>query len=431
MAHTVIIGAGLAGMPLALELRKTLGRKEKITVVSPADHFQFVPSNPWIAVGWRERPKTTTPLAPPLKKRGIDLKVDSLAAIDPDAQTVTLRGGETLNYDYLAITTGPKLAFEEIPGLGPENGHSQSICTLDHSEHCRDKYEQLLAAPGPIVIGAAQGASCFGPAYEFAFILDRDLRKRGLRHQVPITFVTSEPYIGHLGLGGVGDSRGLLEHELRQRDIRWICNAKTDRLESGKVFVSEHDDQGEVRRQHEIDAVFSMILPAFKGVDPVAAIAELCNPRGFVKIDEFQRNPTWPNIYASGVCVAIPPVEQTPVATGAPKTGYMIESMNTAIAENIKLDLAGEQPEARATWNALCLADMGNTGAAFLAMPQMPPRNVTWTKKGKWVHWAKSAFEWYFLRKMRKGVAEPAYERAMLRMLGIRRLRAERRKEAA
>ena len=54
-------------------------------------------------------------------------------------------------------------------------------------------------------------ASCFGPAYEFAFIMDADLRKDKLRHQVPMTFVTAEPYIGHLGLGGVGDSQGMLE----------------------------------------------------------------------------------------------------------------------------------------------------------------------------------------------------------------------------
>ena len=54
-------------------------------------------------------------------------------------------------------------------------------------------------------------ASCFGPAYEFAFILDTDLRQRKIRNKVPITFVTSEPYIGHLGLGGVGDSKSMLE----------------------------------------------------------------------------------------------------------------------------------------------------------------------------------------------------------------------------
>lgn len=67
---------------------------------------------------------------------------------------------------------------------------------------------ELLADPGPIVVGAAAGASCFGPAYEFAAILDTDLRRRKLRDKVPMTFVTSEPYVGHMGLGGVGDSRG-------------------------------------------------------------------------------------------------------------------------------------------------------------------------------------------------------------------------------
>ena len=87
-------------------------------------------------------------------------------------------------------------------------------------------YQEFLKHPGPVVVGAAQGASCFGPAYEFAMILDSDLRKRKLRHQVPMTFVTSEPYIGHLGLGGVGDSKGLLESAMRERHINWITNAR-------------------------------------------------------------------------------------------------------------------------------------------------------------------------------------------------------------
>ena len=73
-----------------------------------------------------------------------------------------------------------------------------------------------------------------------------------------------------------------------------------------------------------------MMLPAFKGVDAVANVEGLCNPRGFVIVDEYQRNPKFNNIYAAGVCIAIPPVEATPVPTGAPKTGYMIESMVTA-----------------------------------------------------------------------------------------------------
>lgn len=166
-----------------------------------------------------------------------------------------------------------------------------------------------------------------------------------------------------------------------------------------------------------------MVIPAFTGVDAVRAVEGLVNPRGFVLIDKHQRNPTFRNIFAAGVCVAIPPVEQTPVPTGAPKTGFMIESMVTAIATNLVDELAGRVPSAEATWNAVCLADMGDTGAAFVALPQIPPRNVTWTRMGKWVHLAKVGFEKYYLSKMRSGHTEPAYEKYVLKLLGIERLK--------
>jgi len=152
-------------------------------------------------------------------------------------------------------------------------------------------------------------------------------------------------------------------------------------------------------------------------------VPDLCNPRGFVIIDELHRNPTYKSIYSAGVCVAIAPVEGTPVPTGTPKTGYMIESMVTAIVHNIADELAGKTPSTTATWNAICLADMGDTGAAFVAIPQIPPRNVAWFKKGKWVHLAKIAFEKYFIRKMKKGTSEPLYEKYILKLLGIEKLK--------
>jgi sulfide:quinone oxidoreductase len=238
-----------------------------------------------------------------------------------------------------------------------------------------------------------------------------------------MTFVTSEPYIGHLGLGGVGDSKGLLEHEFRNRHINWITNAKTTRVEDGKMYVDELDEKGELKKQHELEFKHAMMLPAFKGVDPVANVPDLCNPRGFVMVDEHQRSKKYSNIFAAGVCIAIPPVEATPVPTGAPKTGYMIESMVTAIVNNIKAELDGKPVESRATWNAFCLADLGDTGAAFVAIPQIPPRNVTWFKKGKWVHWAKIAFEKYFLYKVKRGVSEPMFEKWALKIMGIVRLK--------
>lgn len=422
MAHIVIMGAGIGGMPTAYELKEKIGNGHQITVVNSVDYFQFVPSNPWLAVGWSKREKITFPIRPYLEKKGISFIPQSVTNIDAEQNTLQLANGDKLNYDYLVITTGPKLSFDEVAGSGPNGGHTHSICTVDHAEKTWAAYQEFVKDPGPAIIGAMPGASCFGPAYEFTFIVNRDLRKKKIRNKVPITYVTSEPYIGHLGLGGVGDSKGMLESEYRHNDIKWITNAKVTKVEAGKMFVTEHDMNGNIVKEHELPFKFSMMLPAFKGVDPVAAVEGLCNPRGFVLIDEHQRSKKYRNIFAAGVCVAIPPVEVTPVPTGAPKTGYMIESMVTALVQNIAADLAGQVADAKGTWNALCLADMGDTGAVFVALPQIPPRNFNWIKKGKWVHWAKIAFEKYFIYKMKKGSSEPIYEKHVLKAMGIEKL---------
>ena len=199
MAHIVILGAGIGGMPAAYELREQLAPEHRITVVSAVDYFQFTPSNPWIAVGWRERSEITLKLGPLLERRDIGFIASPVQAIDAAASRLTLTDGQVLDYDYLVITTGPRLSFDEVPGAGPHGGHTHSVCTVDHAEQFWTDYQNFLQDPGPVVIGAMPGASCFGPAYEFAFILATDLRRRKLRHKVPITFVTSEPYIGQIG----------------------------------------------------------------------------------------------------------------------------------------------------------------------------------------------------------------------------------------
>lgn len=318
MAHIVILGAGTGGMPAAYELREKLDNTHHVTVVNAVDYFQFVPSNPWVAVGRRKREDITFPIKPYLEKKNIAFIAKRVDKIDADNSQLLMMDGSQINYDYLVITTGPKLMFDEVAGAGPE-GYTHSICTVDHAEKTWAAYQQFLDNPGPAIVGAMPGASCFGPAYEFAFILNHDLRKRKLRNKVPITFVTSEPYIGHMGLGGVGDSKSMLESEFRNFDIKWITNAKTTKVEDGKMFVTEMDDNGQPKKEHELPFKFSMMLPAFKGVDAVANVEGLCNPRGFVLIDENQRSKKYRNIFSAGVCVAIPPIETTPSPPAHPK----------------------------------------------------------------------------------------------------------------
>jgi sulfide:quinone oxidoreductase len=423
MADIVIMGAGLSGAIMAYEMKDQMRREDRLTVVTKDPVYHFVPSNPWIAVGWRTRENVQVDLAPTLAKRGIAFKPVPVTKVSPKDNALELADGSTLKYDFLIIATGPELAFDEIEGLGPD-GYTNSICHIDHAEKAGANFEAFCEKPGPIVIGAAQGASCFGPAYEFTFILDTELRRRKIRNQVPMTFVTAEPYIGHLGLDGVGDTKGLLESEMREHHVKWITSARIKKVEPGKMTVEEVGDDGAVKATKELPFAFSMILPAFRGIAALRGVEGLVNPRGFVIVDKHQQNPTFANVFSIGVCVAIPPVGPTPVPCGVPKTGFMIESMVTATARNIGQILRGGKPSFQGTWNAVCLADFGDSGVAFVAQPQIPPRNVNWSSSGKWVHTAKVGFEKYFLRKMRKGESEPFYETMALNMLGIDKLKA-------
>jgi sulfide:quinone oxidoreductase len=422
MAEIVVLGAGLSGTLMAFELGGQLRPGDRVTLIGQSEAYQFVPSNPWVAIGWRKRKDIEVHLAAVTTRKNIRLCTEGARAVHPLEKSVELETGERVPYDYLVIATGPDLAFDEIVGLGPD-AHTQSICQTSHAEKAHAPFERFCAQPGPLIVGAVQGASCFGPAYEFAFILDTELRRRKLRDRVPMTFVTAEPYIGHLGLDGVGDTKGLLESEFRQRHIRWVTNARVTGVASGNMSVEEIAADGAVLATHQLPFSFAMMLPAFRGVSAVRGIEGLINPRGFVVVDKYQRNPVFPEIFAVGVCVAIPPIGPTPVPVGVPKTGFMIESMVTAVAHNIGALLRDKPVSARATWNAVCLADFGDSGVAFVAQPQIPPRNVNWAAKGAWVHLAKVAFEKYFLRKIRTGESEPFYERFVLNRLDIQKLK--------
>lgn len=68
MQDIIVVGAGIAGVPAAYELKRRLGSTARITVVSDREYFHFVPSNPALAVGWRVKSDIVFPIKPHLGK---------------------------------------------------------------------------------------------------------------------------------------------------------------------------------------------------------------------------------------------------------------------------------------------------------------------------------------------------------------------------
>ncbi|MDO9220732.1 MAG: FAD-dependent oxidoreductase [Thiobacillus sp.] len=398
MTHVVILGAGIAGVSAAYALKSKLGPHDEVTVVSDQPYFHFVPSNPWVAMGWRDRSDIAFPIGPYLESRGIKFIHSAVKRIQPDVIQVDLENGDVLFYDYLLIATGATGMNDDVPGMAE---HTHSVIHVDQAEQALAAYREFVRHPGPIVIGAAPGASVLGPLYEYAFLIDADLKRRNIRERVTMTLVTPEPWPGHLGLGGEGASRGAVTAALVDTKISAICNARTLRVDQDTIHIMEVDAAGNDKQVHTLPFAYSVYWPAFGGVPGVRSATSLVNERGLVVVDEYLRNPDYPNVFALGACVAQPAVDKTPVPVAAPDSVYSISKAGEIVVQNI-LALINDAPlESHVPQRAKWLTDMGSTGAAYLSEPQVPLRDINWMRQGRWVHLAKIDFEKYFINKIR------------------------------
>ena len=396
--RVVVLGSSFAGLTAALEIRKHLDDRHEVVVLDPRDHFTFIPSLIWLPFGSRTPDDVTFPLAPLYERKGIRFVNDAAATIELSDQRVTTSGGEVIDYDRLMVATGPRLAFEKIAGLGPEDGYTQSVCNLDHALLAGEAWERFLENPGPVVVGTAQGGSCFGASYEFLFNIKHRIKKAGLEREAPVTFISAEPYLGHFGLGGVGDSAQRVDRFFAKLGIEGLPNT---------VIKEVRDSEIELESGRVLPFAYSMIVPPFTGVDAVRNADGLGNPMGFVPVDDQFRHPEHPEVFAAGVAIAIAPPQPTPVPAGVPKTGHMSEVMARAAAKNIVADVTGRKHETLPLKDlaAVCVLDAGNNGIIFRADHVLDEEKAhAHVMVGPQAHWAKLAFERYFLASRKRGL---------------------------
>lgn len=395
--RVVVVGSSFAGLTAALDLRKRLDGAHEIVVLDPRDHFTFIPSLIWLPFGVRDADDITFPLAPLYADKGIRFVNEAASRLDLERRVVVTVSGEEIAYDRVMVATGPRLAFEKIPGLGPEDGHTQSVCNLDHALLAREAWQRFLENPGPVVVGTAQGGSCFGASYEFLFNIRHRIKKAGLLDKAPVTFVTAEPFLGHFGLGGVGSSGERVAKYLDRLGIEGIPNSAIREVRDGQL---------ELESGRTLEFAYSMIVPPFAGVDAVTGTPGLGNAAGFIPVDDEFRHPEHPEVYSAGVSIAIAPPQPTPVPAGVPKTGYMSEHMARVAARNIAADIQGGERRSLPIdeLDAVCVLDAGNGGIVFKAEKVLGGDGHARVMSGPQAHWIKIAFERYFLASRKRGI---------------------------
>ena len=390
MSKIVILGAGIAGHTAARHLHTLLPAEHQIVVVSPNPEWNWVPSNVWVGVGQMAEKEVTFDLAEIYKKTRIYFKQAKGIAIHPEGSstlakpyvtiesTLSSTAGqmESIEYDYLINATGPKLNFGATEGLGPDHGHTVSVCTAAHASEANHKLQIIIEAlkrgeKKTIVIGTGHGTcTCQGAAFKYIYNVDHVLREAGVRQHARIVWISNEYELGDFGMGGVHIERGgyitngktFAESLMVERGIEWIIRAHTKKIEAGKIHYETLDGTF-----HELDFDFSMLIPPFSGVGLKAynkanedITSQVFAASGFMKVDadytarpyaewsagdwpKTYQNPSYRNLFAIGIAFAPPhliskPMQSangTPINPAPPRTGMPSAAMAIAVAKSI------------------------------------------------------------------------------------------------
>lgn len=389
----VVVGSSFAGYTAALELYKKLGNDHDITVIDRKTHFLFMPSLIWYPFGLRTEEEISFDVRPAYDARGIEFLQTEVLSFDLDKQLVFTKAGD-IAYDYLLVATGPKVDYDYISGV---REYSHSILGIPAAEEAKTAWEQLLEDPGPVVVVSAPGAACFGAAYEFLF----NARYQARKHKdITFTYVSGEPFPSHFGIGGFANGEFLTKQFFTIYNIDSRFNAELVEVkEDGVVLAS-----GEF-----IPSKYTFVMPRFLGVDAVRNTPNLANAGGWIEVDDGYRHHTYPNVFAAGVAVQVDPPAETEVPCGVPKTGYPSEEMAKVVAHNITVDIYGGEYEELPYGDipALCVMDAGNMGMMILGDKMLPNRRFQMIIPGPQAHWAKLAFEKYFMTTLKRSVKPP------------------------
>ncbi len=416
MAKVVVLGAGIAGHTAAAFLKKYLGKKHEVVVVSPSEYYQWIPSNIWVGVGKMSIDQVRFRLRPVYKRWKIDFKQARAVSVHPEGgsgkpkafvtieYTASDRQGETeeVDYDFLVNATGPKLNFEATEGLGPKN-HTVSVCAYDHAAHAWTKLQEAIermkgGETVRFLFGTGHATStCQGAAFEYTLNVAHLIKTLGLSDKADITWISNEYELGDFGMGGAFIKRGgyvtptrvFSESIFAEYGVKWIKRAGVYKLEEGVCHYETLE--GEYK---SVSFDFAMLIPAFSGHGIKAynrnnedITSVLFAPSGLMKVDadytakpfeewsvedwpSVYQNQAYPNIYAPGIAFAPPhPISKpmkspngTVITPAPPRTGMPSGVTGKVVALNIVELIKGKSTPDHLKHHA----SMGKMGAACI-----------------------------------------------------------------
>jgi sulfide:quinone oxidoreductase len=395
MQRVVILGGGVGGTLTAnLVARKLKARiakgEAKVTVVDLSGKHTYQPGYMYIAMG-HERPERLIRNERSLLDGNVDLVVDLVQKIDVEASRVELASGEALHYDQLVIATGSRILPEAMEGYTEEAHHFYTAAASAKLRKALDAF-----SGGKILIGIAGIPYKCPPApLEVAFLIDSEMRDRGLREKTELQFLS--PINRAFTIESVSEMATPIFEE-KGIDVQLLAGIDSIDAER-KVVITD------AMEEYTYDLL--ICIPPHKGAQ-VVIDSGLAPKSGWVPTDrhslqvkkaaapgvkdeEIER---YPNIYALGDATDLP----------LSKAGSTAHFEAPVVAERIAAAVAGRKPSGKHalySGKVMCFFEVGDGKGTILSFdydnPPKPPKpNQLW-------HLGKIVFNKTYWRTVPKG----------------------------
>jgi len=365
MDNVLVIGGGVGGTIAANLIGRGLKREiadgqAQVTVVDRLGSHVYQPGFMYITFGQQKPEGLIRPERSLLDKR-VQLVVGDVAAIDEKAQVVRLVGGEELAYDYLVIASGSRIVPEELPNLVEEAHHFYSAEAAQGLRTALDNFKG-----GQIVIGiAGMPYKCPPAPLEVAFLIDTELRERGLRDISGIHFCS--PIGRAFTIESVSD---MATPVLEERDIELHTFFNVESIDPARQVVSSLEGE-------ELPYDLLIVVPPHRGAQFLIDSGLAPSPGGWLPTDPHTLQVGGrQNVFALGDATDLP----------LSKAGSTAHFEAPIVAERVVAAVQGRDPvDARANYHGrvMCFFEIGDGKGTLLRFdydhPPKPPRpNRLW-----------------------------------------------------
>jgi sulfide:quinone oxidoreductase len=398
----VVLGGGTGGTLAANRLRRLLDRDAaEITVIDPDDAHLYQPGLLFVPFGLTRPASLIRPRAQQFRD-GVTFLRAAVDRVDLDSDEVVLAGREPVRYDVLIVATGARLIPEETEGLtGP--GWLENVFTFYSFDGAVALERALSRFTGGRLAVAVMDmpVKCPVAPLEFCFLADAYFRKRGIRGEVELTYVTpldgafTKP-VASRELGGL----------LKDKGVSLVTEFNTGEVDGAGGRLISYDGR-------EVPFDLAVVIPLHGGQAYVERSPGLGDELGFVPTDPGTlQSRVRPNVFVIGDAADIP----------TSKAGSVAHFEGEVLARNVTRYLAGQPLDAGFDGHTNCFIESGSGKALLIDFNydtepltgHFPgPAGLPLLRQSRLNHLGKLAFGWLYWHVLLPGREIPAVRSPM------------------